>query len=307
MNKDGKGVYEVESRKPTLGFFFKLYFRKFTQLLQLNLLMLVMVIPLIAILFIYLMGDKTPTVTDPVYTPLIGIATSSPTPKLFNTLDLSSIQMEVPVFSQTSIIVIIALLVFMAITWGWQSVGSAYVLRGLFRGDPVFVFSDYFYGIKRNFKQAFFLGLIDFVITAVLIVDFSYFSNMTGSFAMDFMYYATIAMLIIWIMMRFYIYNLLVTFELKNFKIIKNSFIFSMLGIKRNFMALLGIVLLIVLHVLLIFVLLPIGISIPLVLPFVYILSTFGFMATYAAFPVIQKYMIDPYTDAISEENNEIE
>ena len=307
MNKDGKGVYEVESRKPTLGFFFKLYFRKFTHLLQLNLLMLVMVIPLIAILFIYLMGDKTPTVTDPVYTPLIGIATSSPTPKLFNTLDLSSIQMEVPVFSQTSIIVIIALLVFMAITWGWQSVGSAYVLRGLFRGDPVFVFSDYFYGIKRNFKQAFFLGLIDFVITAVLIVDFSYFSNMTGSFAMDFMYYATIAMLIIWIMMRFYIYNLLVTFELKNFKIIKNSFIFSMLGIKRNFMALLGIVLLIVLHVMLIFVLLPIGISIPLVLPFVYILSTFGFMATYAAFPVIQKYMIDPYTDAISEENNDIE
>lgn len=307
MNKDGKGVYEVESRKPTLGFFFKLYFRKFTHLLQLNLLMLVMVIPLIAILFIYLMGDKTPTVTDPVYTPLIGIATSSPTPKLFNTLDLSSIQMEVPVFSQTSIIVIIALLVFMAITWGWQSVGSAYVLRGLFRGDPVFVFSDYFYGIKRNFKQAFFLGLIDFVITAVLIVDFSYFSNMTGSFAMDFMYYATIAMLIIWIMMRFYIYNLLVTFELKNFKIIKNSFIFSMLGIKRNFMALLGIVLLIVLHVMLIFVLLPIGISIPLVLPFVYIISTFGFMATYAAFPVIQKYMIDPYADAISEENNEIE
>lgn len=307
MNKDGKGVYEVESRKPTLGFFFKLYFRKFTQLLQLNLLMLVMVIPLIAILFIYLMGDKTPTVTDPVYTPLIGIATSSPMPKLFNTLDLSSIQMEVPVFSQTSIIVIIALLVFMAITWGWQSVGSAYVLRGLFRGDPVFVFSDYFYGIKRNFKQAFFLGLIDFVITAVLIVDFSYFSNMTGSFAMDFMYYATIAMLIIWIMMRFYIYNLLVTFELKNFKIIKNSFIFSMLGIKRNFMALLGIVLLIVLHVLLIFVLLPIGISIPLVLPFVYIISTFGFMATYAAFPVIQKYMIDPYADAIAEENNEIE
>ena len=44
-NRDGKGVYEQENRKPTLKFFFILVKRKFTQLLQLNLLMLFMVIP----------------------------------------------------------------------------------------------------------------------------------------------------------------------------------------------------------------------------------------------------------------------
>ena len=306
MNRDGKGVYETETRKPTLGFFFKLFFRKFTQLLQLNLLMLFMVIPLIAVVFIYFLGDKTPTVTNALYAPLYGISTSIPSASAASHLDLSSIQMEVPVFNHAMVIVIAALFIFLIVTWGWQNVGAAYVLRGLFKGDPVFVFSDYFYGIKRNFKQAFVLGIIDFVITAVLIIDFIFFFNLTGSFTYDFMYFAIMALLIIWIMMRFYLYNLLVTFDLKSFKIIKNSFIFSILGIKRNIMAFLGIAILVVLHILLVFVFIPMGISIPLVLPLVYLIAAIGFMATYASFPVIQKYMIDPYVTEQPSQDEEI-
>ena len=308
MNRDGKGVYEEESRKPTLGFFFKLYFRKFSQLLQLNLMMLFMVLPIIAIVFIYFLGEKTPTATNLLYAPMYGISTSLPSSQTINLLDMSSIQMEVPVFSTGMNFLIIGLVLFLAVTWGWQNVGATYVLRGLFRGDAVFVFSDYFYGIKRNFKQAFFLGLIDFVVSAVLIIDFMYFYNLTGSFSFDVMYFAIMALMIIWVMMRFYLYNLLVTFDLKNFKILKNSLIFSILGIKRNIMALFGIALLLVLHVFLIILFLPMGISVPIVLPFVYILSTVGFMATYAGFPIIQRYMIDPYVvEEPSEDIEEIE
>lgn len=296
MNRDGKGVYEEENRKPTLGFFFKLFFRKFNQLLQLNLLMLFMVIPPVVILCIYLLGEKTPTATDMLYAPMYGINTViGGTGGLHNILDLTSSQMEIPVFSPAMNIIIIVMLLFLAVTWGWQNVGSAYVLRGLFRGDAVFVFSDYFYGIKRNFKQAFFLGLIDFICCAVLIVDFTYFYNLTGSFGFDFMYFMIFALVIIWCMMRFYLYNLLVTFNLKNFKILKNALIFSILGIKRNIMALLGIVLLMVIHLILIMLILPYGFAVALILPFVYIMAAIGFMATYAAYPVIQKYMIEPY------------
>lgn len=295
MNRDGKGVYEDENRKPTFGFFFKLFFRKFSQLLRLNLLMLFMVIPLLVVLFVYLLGDKTPTATEVIYAPLYGISTVAPMSAITNLLDMSAIQMDIPVFSPVMNILIICMFVFMAVTWGWQNVGATYVLRGLFRGDAVFIFSDYFYGIKRNFKQAFFLGLIDFICCAVLIVDFTYFYNLTGSFKFDFMYFAIFALLIIYIMMRFYMYNLLITFDLKNFKILKNSLIFSILGIKRNIMGFLGIVLLVALHILLVILFLPYGISIPLVLPFVYILAAIGFIATYAAYPIIDKYMIEPY------------
>lgn len=304
MNRDGKGVYDEENRKPTLGFFFKLFLRKFNQLLQLNLLMLFMIIPFVVLLCIYVYGTKTYVATDMLYAPVYGINTVLQGNALGNVFELSSIQMGIPVFSPTTTVVIIVMFVLLAATWGWQNVGAAYVLRGLFRGDAVFVFSDYFYGIKRNFKQAFFLGLVDFVCSAVLIMDFIYFYNLTGSFGFDFMYFMIFALGIIWIMMRFYIYNFLVTFNLKNFKILKNAFIFSILGIKRNIMALLGIVLLIVLHVLLAVVILPLGFAVALILPFVYIMAAIGFMATYAAYPVIEKYMLEPIEELPEEKND---
>ncbi len=303
MNRDGKGVYEQENRKPTLLFFFKLYFRKFSQLLQLNLLMLFMVIPLVAVILIYFMGDKTPTATEMLYAPLYGISNVTNIPSVNSLLDIFSVQMDIPVFSPAMNVLIITLFVFLAVTWGWQNIGAAYVLRGLFRGDAVFVFSDYFYGIKRNLKQAFFMGLIDFVCSAVLIIDFLYFYRMTGSFGFDFMYFTIFALALIWIAMRFYLYNMLVTFNLKNFKILKNALIFSILGIKRNILAILGILVLLAFHIFLTILLLPYGIAVPLILPIVYIMATIGFIGTYAGYPIIEKYMITPYEQEETDEN----
>ena len=306
MNRDGKGVYEHETRKPTILFFFKLYFRKFSQILQLNLLMLFMVLPIVAALFIFFLGNKTNTATDTLFAPLYGlnISTSS-LPDVTSLLDLGIIQMDIPAMKPLANVIIILLAVFLAATWGWQNVGAAYVLKGLFNGDAVFVFSDYFYAIKRNFKQGFLLGLIDAACIVVLIVDFIYFSGVGGTFGLDFMYFVILALVIIYSVMRFYIYTLLVTFDIKNFKLLKNALIFSILGIKRNIMAILGIALLLALHVLLLVLFIPVGISIPLILPFVYIIATFGFITTYAAYPVIEKYMITPYQEKAEEQDSD--
>ena len=302
MNRDGKGVFEQEDRKPTLKFFFVLLKRKFTQLLQVNLLMLPLIIPCLVILGIYLMGEKSPSITDSIYVPLHGISVIAPSSSLVLGADLSGIQMELPVLSPVATVVIIVCAVFLALTFGWQNVGASYVIRGLFRGDPVFVFTDYFYAIKRNFKQAFFMGLLDFLFSAVLIVDFLFFYFQTGSFGMDFMYFAIFAIAILYLVMRFYIYHLLITFDISILKIFKNALIFTVLGIKRNLMAILGLGLLLGLHLFLILLLIPVGISIPLVLPLIYILALSVFITTYAAFPVIDRYMIAPY-----ESQNEIE
>lgn len=300
MNRDGKGVYETEDRKPTLKFFFKLFFRKFTQILQLNLLMIVQIIPVIILLVTYISGQKTPTVLDTAYSALYGIQTVTSSAASSAILDLSSIHMGIPVYSLGLVIALICMGLLLAITFGWQNVGAAYVLRGLYRGDPVFVFSDFFYGIKKNFKQAFFMGLLDFALIVILAVDFMVTSTRGGTFMLDFMYFAIFAIVIIYFIMRFYIYQLLITFELKNLKIIKNALIFTALGIKRNIMALLGIALLLAINLVLIMFTLPMGISLMLVLPLVYLMGTLGFISTYAAYPVISKYMIEPYEN----ENN---
>lgn len=305
FNKDGKGVYEFEDRTPNLKFFFKLFGRKFSSILQVNLLMLLHVLPVVALVFAYFSGNKTPTITDLSFPALYGINRVILTPDV-PWMDLSSINMGIPVLSPTFIIVTICVGILWALTFGWQNVGSAYILRGLFRGEPIFVFSDYFYGIKRNFKQGFLMGLLDFLIIGVLAVDFAFFAGNGGTPARNFMYFVIFAMIIIYLIMRTYIYLMLITFDIGIFKAIKNALIFTVLGIKRNVLAVLGILILLVINVALMIWLIPLGIALPLVLPLVYLAATIGFIATYASYPVIYKYMIAPYANKQSDaENNE--
>ena len=166
------------------------------------------------------------------------------------------------------------------------------------RGDPVFPLSDYVYAVKRNWKQGFFLGLIDAAILFFLGFDFMFFYNQTGSFKMDVMYFAIFAMMILYFFMRFYLYLLQITFNLSIRKIFKNALIFSVLGFKRNIMGALGILILTAVAVAflaLFAALLGGNIAIPLILPFLYYLSFTAFMSAYAAYPIIDRYMIAPY------------
>ena len=302
MNKDGKGVNKNEDTRPTFLNFFKNLFRKFPHLLRLNILMVLQIIPLVVIICLYFLGPKSPTMSNVMFAPLFGLDQAAGNAAVSSTLDLSSVQMGLPVFSPAVNITIICLVIVMAVTWGWQNIGATYVLRGLVKGDPVFVFSDFFYAIKKNLKQGIFLGLIDFAISAILLIDFFYLYQQTGSFGFDFMYFAILALMFIWFIMRFYIYNLLITFDIKIFKLLKNAFIFTILGIGRNILAFLGIIILSVLHVFLVILFIPMGISIPIILPFFYLLATTAFMACYAAYPIIDRYMIAPYADEKNEE-----
>ena len=64
----------------------------------------------------------------------------------------------------------------------------------------------------------------------------------------------------------------------------------------------LGIVVFLGLHLLLIFFLMPTPFGFVVILPLVYALAVTAFMGTYAAYPIIDKYLIAPYA---SEEDTE--
>ena len=80
-------------------------------------------------------------------------------------------------------------------------------------------------------------------------------------------------------------------------KILKNALIFTALGFKRNILATLWIAVVGVINFFLVLALLPANIIVPLVLPLVYFAAFALFTSTYAAYPIIKKYMIDPYYD----------
>lgn len=295
---------EAEDTTPTLRYFFKLFGRKAGKLLSLNLMMIFQVLPLIAAVLIYLFGKTTPTIYDPLFAPLYGAYTIHQSPLTALALGIFGNQLDVPYLTTGKLIVIIVMIALTALTWGWQNVGATYNLRSLVRGDSCFLFSDYFYAIRRNLKQGFFVGLLDFIIIAVLAVDFFYFRNYVSSLGSGFLYVFVIALIVIYTLMRFYLYLMLVTFDLSTRKLLKNALIFSVLGIKRNVMGLLGIVILAALNLLIIVPCLSVGFSAPIILPLFYFLSFAGFIAAYAAYPNIKRYMIDPVAPAESKESD---
>ena len=282
--------------------FFVLLKRKFSQILTLNLLMLFQIIPLGVAFLVYFWGPTAPTQSTLNFPVLNGIHIIDAAPAEHIKYVLSSIQFNLPVYTPGILVTLILLGLFLLVTFGWQNAGCSYVLRGLVNAEPVFIFADFFYAIKRNLKQSFLMGVIDLAAISVLVIDFIFFVNTGGTFWIDFMYFAILAICILYFFMRFYIYLMLVTFNLSIKKILKNALIFSILGFKRNLLAFLGIALMGLLNYLLFIWLLPLGVAIPLILPLVYFLGTASFMSAYAAYPNIKKYMIDPYQTSSDEE-----
>jgi hypothetical protein len=97
----------------------------------------------------------------------------------------------------------------------------------------------------------------------------------------------------------------MVTFKLSVFKIMKNSLIFVLLGLKRNIVALLGVLLLVLVELLCLLglggILLPVAVALPLV----FLMSGSAYMKVFAAYYKIKEVMIDPYKAEHPDEEEE--
>ena len=139
--------------------------------------------------------------------------------------------------------------------------------------------------------------MIDIGICALLCWNiYTMFSS--ENFLTSMFFWTSVLIFILYFFMRYYMYVQMVTFKLSVFKMMKNSLIFTLLGLKRNLMALLGIIVCLILEILFLFglggLLLPFAVAAPLALLF----SLFAFMKVYAAYFKIKEVMIDPYYEA---------
>ena len=300
---------EIEDTTPTFKYFFKLLWRKAAALLRLNLMMVVRFIPLFVAVLVYFLGSTTPTVEHAAYAPLLGTYIAGGSAGAGTLLGIFGEQLNIPSMTTGRIVVICVMVAITVLTWGWQTVGATYNLRSLVRGDSVFLWSDYFYAIRRNLRQAFLFGILDIGLIFILVFDLVFFYPLSASFGYGIMYGLVFSLILIYLTMRFYIYPMMITFDLSIYKLLKNALILSLLGFKRNLLAVLGIALILVLNVVAILAGLSVGFSVPIILPFFYLAALLGFISMYAAYPIIKRYMIDPYeiSDAENEEKGNID
>ena len=185
------------------------------------------------------------------------------------------------------------------ITGGMASAGLTNITRNIARDKHSFGISDFFDTIRKNFKQSLAVGIINVIITVLLVftIGFYYTSYAQtgkmlslGGFAIS----ASIA--IIFLMMNFYIYTLMITFSYSVKTLYKNSFKFVFANIWRNIFC--GIILILVYAIFIGFALLFTDIRVWLIEAIIAIVTLPAFrflLIQFCTFGSIKKLIIDPY------------
>lgn len=295
MNKPGRGISKSQAlREDNVGVsgFFKTFKNRFWNISSLNILYIFANFPFIFGI-IALSGNlnlETTAPVSPLYSQLFGISQYGNTPfvSVLSSVIGGNGTLSVP-STATKVFALLTLLVIF--TFGIANTGATYVLRGFVRGEPVYLLSDFVHAVKKNLRQAIILGFLDSLFIFALAYGLMTYYINAGTYIMNVMFVAELLILLVYLTMRFYMYILLVTFDLSTFKILKNSFIFAVVGYKRNILAWIAIILVLIFSFYIFFTLPFLGIA----LPFIITLAALMFVGTYAAYPVIKQYMIDPY------------
>ena len=290
---NGKGLTKEEIAQPrTLSRFFRFYSTHFNVMFALNVFAFLGNFPLLFGMFA-LTGHLNINSSAPassLFAPLYGVmqfeGQNPITAALFGVHG-----MQAPIsMPTTATYVFFGLTLLVFFTFGLVNLASIYVMRNIVKGDPSMFLSDVKYAIKRNWKQGMLLGILDLLFICIIIYDLLIFRLSTGSFY-SFLFGIMVVVAMLYSMMRYYMYIMLVTFDLSLWKIIKTAFIVSMLGFKRNIVAFLASLAIWALDYLLLNVFFPLGV----ILPVMFLVSLTGFMGVYAAYPKVKEIMIDPY------------
>lgn len=296
-DKPGKGVTKEQAEKSeknrySFGNFFVLTGRNIALFAMLNLLFLLTNLFIFAALFALTGNYNTDhfVPASATYQTFLGISSYGLSPEGISIAGISGTLNTVGYPGLVTYILygVAALTLF---TFGPTTAGIAYVMRGVSRGDYVDL-GDYFKAIKKNYWQSLFMGIVDLLVMVIFgYAVYFYFLQAIGGFVYQVMYYLSLFFFLIYLMMRPFFYQLIVTFHLSFFKIIKNAYILTIAGIRRNITGLIGSGVLIGLNVVLFIIFPPIG----AILPFILMVSLLNFVGAFVAYPTVKRLMIDPY------------
>ncbi|MBE6798501.1 MAG: DUF624 domain-containing protein [Ruminococcaceae bacterium] len=186
------------------------------------------------------------------------------------------------------------------VTLGLSNVGLAYICRMAARDKHVFVASDFFDTIKKNWKRALPLGIINLILDALAIFNIITVALWMRDGVINRTYgwivlLVTAFLFVLYSFAKFYQYTLMITFDYKLGAIIKNSLLFATVGIKHNLI--IGGVLVLVYFLAFVAVCINWKFGIALItLVGIFLFPQFRmFLIQFNVFPEIKKFIIDPY------------
>ena len=201
--------------------------------------------------------------------------------------------------------VIAALLLIFAVNIGPATAGMTKVIRCYLVEKHTYVVRDFFRGFRANYKKAAVIGFIDCIVFLSAFAAVNVYPVLAVQLGTKLMYVPMIisySLVIVVLMMNYYIYLMMVATNLSLKNLIKNSFALTFVAMKTNVIITLLVLLIIGLLVPLMLFAFPVFLTL---LPF-YPAAFMTLVVCFNSYPVIQKYVINPYYTSIGKINPEL-
>ena len=119
-----------------------------------------------------------------------------------------------PVYANTVVTnILYALSALVIVTFGPVNAACTYIVKNLVKGEPVFMWEDFKMTIKTSWKQSLPMGILDLIMMGLCSwALYLYYFNYANYYIM---FYSMLLVFMLYSFMRFYIYTIMVTFELK--------------------------------------------------------------------------------------------
>lgn len=183
------------------------------------------------------------------------------------------------------------------VTFGPATAAMTQVLRKFVQEQPCFVWDEFKTAFKKNFKQSFVIGLVDIAFIVSFAISIVYYMGVETVPYDNILLYMGIGLSVIFIMMHFYIYLEIVALDLSMKNMIKNALYLVFLGLKQNV-----VTLIITSFITLIMILLaPYSVTVLPLIPLAWV----GFLVVFNSYPVILKFIVNPYYESRGEKNPE--
>lgn len=200
--------------------------------------------------------------------------------------------------SNAYIVLFHIMFILMGVFVGPAICGFTKLCRNMSCERPVFLWHDYWRAFKSNFKQGAAMGVIDMVFIDAMSVAFPLYYGYSTTQSFFYLPFAVCLICsVIFLMMHFYIYLLIVSTNLSLWKILKDSFFLTSIEIKISFINLIVTAALVIITA----IFFPITAFMIVIVP-----SFLGFLYSFNCFPMIRKYVIQPWYDQRGEKNPEL-
>lgn len=208
-----------------------------------------------------------------------------------------------------TVLLIIGLALLFAIIIGPATAGHTKILRAYILEKPVFMVHDFFKTFKNEFKYSCILGFFDCFVAMCIVASLYIYPIIIEHYESKIFYvFFAIALSvgIVVLMMNFYAFLMIIATNLKIKQIMKNSFSLAIIALKKNIITLLIISVIIgIFVVLIVFADMSIAVVAMSLLPFIPA-SWVGLIMCFNSYPIIQKYIINPYYEQRGEINPEL-